>query len=174
MPRAGLSAANDTKKSQSFTRYVSQTLTRSLPFRSRVFFAQHGLRLLRRDLRRLSCRRLLVRLAGHPIRLVDLTAAAKCQRARRHIVGDHRARAHIGVGADLDGGHQSRIRADEGALADFGAVFALTIVIAEDGPRPDVCSVADVPLTDVGEVIGLRAPSDLGVLHLDKIADTRL
>src|SRR5437764_11974590 len=73
----------------------------------------------------------------------------------------------------VSGCDEHRIRADEGALSDLGAVLRLAVVIAEDGAGPDVGPVADAAVTDIGKVVGLRALPDLGFLHLHEISDPR-
>src|ERR1044072_6853022 len=130
MPETGLVAANVRKKSKRFTPYVRYPLTAALTFGFRLF-ALGGFRFsLRGRFGRLG--RLRGRLAGLPACLVDLPSPSERERARRHIVGDHRAGADIRPVADLDRRDHRRIAADEGALADVRAVFGHTVVSAED------------------------------------------
>ncbi len=62
---------------------------------------------------------------------------------RRDVLGDDAARADIGAVADFDRGHERRVRADEGPLADLGPVLVEAVVVAEDGAGADVGPGAD-------------------------------
>src|SRR4029079_14989776 len=64
-----------------------------------------------------------------------------------------------------------RIRADEGALADVGAMLGRTDIVAGDGACTDVGAGADPGVTDVTQVIGLGAVFDRRLFHLNEIAD---
>ena len=75
--------------------------------------------------------------------------------------------------ADRDRRHQRRVRADEGARADLGAVLEDAVVVAGDGAGADVGAGADPRVADIGEVVGLGALLDDRVLDLDEVADVR-
>src|SRR6185436_6022919 len=87
--------------------------------------------------------------AFRPTFLNDLPAAAERQRPRRHVTGDHRAGADIGPIADLDRRDQRRVRADEGALANVGAVFAHAVVVAGNGAGPDIRPLTHPRVADI-------------------------
>src|SRR6058998_1294070 len=70
--------------------------------------------------------------------------------------------------------NQGRVRADEGAPADRGAVLREPVVVAGDGAGADIRVGADGRVADVGEVVHLRAGAELGVLDLDEVADAHL
>src|ERR1041385_7388910 len=159
----GLLAANARGKSKRFTSYVRRHLRRALTFGFLLWLGLCG------GLRS----RLLFRPARFPAGLVHLPAAPERKRPRRHVLGDDRSGTHIGAGAYLHGCDQRRVRSDERTLADIGAVLCLAVVIAEDRPRPDIGAVANIAVADIGEMVGLSALPDLGLLHLDEIADAR-
>src|SRR6516165_6676965 len=76
--------------------------------------------------------------ARRPALLNHLAAAAKRQGLGRHVLRDHRAGTDIGALPDLDRRHQRRVRANEGATADVGAVLGGTVVIAGDRAGADI------------------------------------
>ena len=86
-----------------------------------------------------------------------LLAARDGQLVGRDILGDHRSRADDRAVADADRRDQRAVRADEGARADLGPIFAEAVVIAGDGARADVGFRADRRVADVAQVIGLGA-----------------
>ena len=55
---------------------------------------------------------------GGPSFLDRLPPAPEGERVGGHVLGDHRARPDIGVGADRDGRHERAVGADERSLAD--------------------------------------------------------
>src|SRR4249919_1729003 len=73
-----------------------------------------------------------------PAFLNGLSATSKSKRIGRHVSGDHRARTDISAVADGHRRNQRRIGADEGALADIGAVLGPAVVVAGDGAGADV------------------------------------
>src|ERR1700685_947144 len=109
--------------------------------------------------------------ARGPTFLNHLSATADRQRLGRHILGDHRARAHIGAVADLARRPQRRVRADERVLADLGAVLGAAVVIAGDGAGTDIGAGADEGVADIAQVIDLGAGLYHGLLDLDAITD---
>ncbi len=109
-----------------------------------------------------------------PALLNGLPGARERERVGRHVLGDDAARADIGALADRDRRDQGGVRADEGAGADLGAVLVEAVVVAGDGAGADVGAGADARVAEIGEVVGLGARADLGVLDLDEVADPRL
>ena len=106
---------------------------------------------------------------GIPSARARVTASASA----RHVLGDDAARADDSAVADLHRRDQRGVRADERARADIGVVLVEAVVIAGDGARADIRARADARIADIGEVVGLGALFDRGVLHLDEIADMR-
>src|ERR1700730_12971503 len=109
----------------------------------------------------------------HPAFFHHLTGTRHRERAVRHVLHDHRAGADIGAFADLHRRHQRRVRADEGILADFGAVLFDSVVIAEDGAGTDIGALADAAVADIGKVISLGALAELRRFYFYEIADAR-
>src|ERR687891_1039677 len=107
------------------------------------------------------------------VRDVALPAARDAQAAGRHVAIDRAAGADHGALADGHRRDQRAVRADERAGADVGPVLAETVVVAGDGAGADVCLGADAGVADVGQVIGLGAGLEHGVLDLDEVADPR-
>ena len=58
--------------------------------------------------------------------------------------------------------------------ADHGAVFVGPVVVRDDTAGTEIHALADAGVADVGEVIRLRAASQVGVLHLDEVADVHV
>ncbi len=73
-----------------------------------------------------------------------------------------------------DRGHQHGVRADEGALADLGAVLHHAVVVAGHGARADVGVLADMGVAEIGQVADLDAFVQDGVLDLDEVADMHI
>ena len=69
---------------------------------------------------------------GRPSPRALLARAGDGQRPGRHVLGDHRARAHVGALPDGDGRHEARVGADERAGADSGLVLGGAVVVAGD------------------------------------------
>src|SRR4029077_13200400 len=68
---------------------------------------------------------------------------------------------------------QRRVRADEGVLANLGAVLGTAVVIAGDGASADIGVGADKSVADIAQMIGLGAGLQHRLLDLDEIADAR-
>ena len=81
--------------------------------------------------------------------LTVCAARATASASAGTFVGHHRAGADIGAVADLDRRHQRRVRADEGAVADIGAVLGDAVVIAGDGAGADIGARADPRVADI-------------------------
>src|SRR3954470_10465967 len=92
-----------------------------------------------------------------PAFLYNLTSTAKTQCVIGDIVRNNRAGAYECALTDGDGSHERGIRPDEGSLADFGPVFAETVVIARDRARADIRLGADAGVAKIGQVAHLGA-----------------
>src|SRR5579872_1958642 len=84
--------------------------------------------------------------------LNNLPRASESKRAGRYVLGDDRARPHIGAGPDFNRRDDRGVRADEGAFADGGAVLGVAVVIAGDGAGPDVGIGADEGIANVAQM----------------------
>ena len=93
------------------------------------------------------------------------------ERARRHVLADHRAAAGHGTVPDPDRRHEGVVGAGLGALADDRAVLLLPVVVGEDRARADVGALTDLRVADVGQVRHLGVVADHAVLRLDEGAD---
>ena len=65
-------------------------------------------------------------------------AAANCERVRRHIFRDARARADVRTITQSERRNQGGIAADEDPFANLGAVFSEAVVIAGDAAGADI------------------------------------
>src|SRR3546814_13193928 len=90
------------------------------------------------------------------------------------VAGHRAAGADDRVAADPHRRDQRAVRSDEGVLADFGAIFEIAVIIAGDRARADIGPRTDADVAQIGQVVGLGALADLGLLGLDEIADLRL
>src|SRR5690606_5895142 len=120
-----------------------------------------------------TCRLLGLCLSGRalPAFHVALACSGHTQRVVRDILSNGRA---CGGGRHCTyryRRHQRRVRADEGTVADTGHELVHPIVVAGDGTRADIRAAAHLRVTDVGQVIDLRAGTQHGLLGLDKVAD---
>ena len=88
-----------------------------------------------------------------------------------HVRGDRAACANDGAGADADRSDKRRIRSDESALANQCPVFAKPVIIAGDRARAHIRPCANLGIPEIGQVTGLCAVTETGLLNLDKIAD---
>src|SRR5690606_37045946 len=103
-----------------------------------------------------------------------LARARHGQLVRRRVLRDRRARTNRRTRTDLDGRDQSRVGADERAVADHGAMLVRAVVVARDRARADVDAAAEGRVADVAQVIHLGAGRSPAVLHLDEVADLHL
>ena len=104
----------------------------------------------------------------------DLTATANGESVSGDVFGDAGAGTDVGSVAEADGSDKRGVTADEDAVADAGAVLGCAVVVAGDGAGADVGGFADLGITDVGEMVGLRAFADAGFFHFDEVADVSL
>src|ERR1035441_2309876 len=89
-------------------------------------------------------------------------------------MGDAGAGANVRALANADGRNQGGVRADEHSVANGGGVLVHAVVVAGDDARADVYAVADDGIAEIGEMVGLRAAAQSGLLGLTEIADVRL
>src|SRR4029077_20710529 len=74
-----------------------------------------------------------------------------------HVAGDHRAGGDVGASPHPQRGDQAGVGADEGAVADHGAVLGLPVVVAGHRAGADVDVAAHVAVEDAGEVTDVTA-----------------
>src|SRR4029077_2012372 len=108
---------------------------------------------------------------GGPTRPRLLGAAGYCQRVGLHVAGNDAARGDVGAIANLDGGDEGRVRADESTLADVDEMLVEAVIVTKDGAGPDVGARAHPPVADIGKVVGLGTSLEAGVFDLNEIAD---
>src|SRR6185503_726812 len=106
-----------------------------------------------------------------PARLDDLARTAQGQRARGHVLGDGAAGGDVRALADRDGRDQRGVAADERARFDPRGVLVGAVVVAGDGPGPDVHPRTYGRVADVGKVRRLGPVAEGRLLQLDEIAD---
>src|SRR5947209_5551530 len=97
---------------------------------------------------------------------VGLALAGDAQRLGGDVLGDHRARAGVGVVADGNRGHEGHVHAGVHARADLGAVLGGAVVVGGDGAGPQVGVGADVGVAHVGQMRDLGPGADVRVLDL--------
>ena len=105
-----------------------------------------------------------------PVLFVCLACAGDRQRHRRNIVRDGRARGGVCAVAHGDRRDQIRVAADEGVVADGGAVLFCTVVVDRDRSAAEIDVLSDVTVADIGQMRDLRPVVDDRVLELDKVA----
>ena len=99
-------------------------------------------------------------LALHPALDVALRTRRHRQRARRHVLADHGARAGVGAVADGDRCDEHGVGAGAHVRTDRGAPLGFSVVVDEHARRADVAVLADVGVADVGQVRHLGAGAD--------------
>src|SRR5690349_3176960 len=112
--------------------------------------------------------------ARGPLVLHRLLTALDGKSVGGHVLGDRRSRADVRPVADGDRRDQACVGADERIVADFRLVFLEAIVVARDRAGAHVHAVADRRVTEICEVVGLRAAPHARLFQLDEIPDVRL
>src|SRR5205823_7819077 len=100
-----------------------------------------------------------------------LAGAAQGQSVCGDILSDRGACGHIRALADTHRRHQGGIAADESTVFDNGYVFVDSIVIAGDCPGAYIDASADFGITQIGEMVGLGAAPQSGLLDFYKVAN---
>src|SRR5690606_31878214 len=106
-------------------------------------------------------------LALGPVLQDPLGATGDRQCAVGHVVTHRGSATGHRVVADPDRGDEGVVGAGLGVVADRGPVLVGAVVVGEDRAGPDVGLLADLGVSDVGQVRDLGAVPDLGVLGLD-------
>ncbi len=78
-----------------------------------------------------------------------------------------------GPGPDGDRRHEHRVDAQEGAVADRGAVLAPPVVVGGDGARAHVDALAGGRVAEVAHVVLLGVRPQAGLLELGEVAHLR-
>src|SRR6185436_15276670 len=73
--------------------------------------------------------------------------------------------------ADLHGGDQHRVDAQEGVAPDARPVLGAAVPVRRDRAGPDVGALADLGIADVAHVVLLDPRAEAAVLELRVIAD---
>src|SRR5690606_4346689 len=103
-----------------------------------------------------------------------LRRARQSQRFGRRIARQCSACAYGGATPYGNRRNQLGIRADKGVVLDSGAEFVDAIVIASNGARADVDTLAYLRIADIGQMIGFAACAQRAVLDLDEVAYMRM
>src|SRR3954471_522717 len=100
------------------------------------------------------------------VRDVLLPGAGDAERVGRDVVGDHATRSGVCAIADFDRRDERGVHAGLDIGPDLSAVLFAPVVVGGDVARADVRVLADVGVTDVGEMRDLRPAADRRVLDL--------
>ena len=107
-------------------------------------------------------------------------AALELNRASRHadhllargdVAVHHRPSAGDGPLADRDRRHHEGIDADAGAIVDHGHMLGTSIEVGGDRAGADVHVLPHLSITEVAEMVLLRAGADAALLDLREVAD---
>src|SRR4051794_15686785 len=98
--------------------------------------------------------------ARRPVFFDNLTLPRDREAGRRKIVGDDGPRRPIRTVTHLHRCNERRIRADEATLADVGAMFCNSVIVAYYGAGSEVRACSQTRIPDIGEVIGLGSIFD--------------
>ena len=120
-----------------------------------------------------TCFRLLLSAFTGPAFFHGLAGAAQGQSVCGNILSDRGACGHVRSFADAHRRNQSGIAANESTVFDNGYVLVDSIVIAGDCPGANVDAIADFGITQIGEMVGLGAAPQSGLLGLHEIPDMR-
>src|SRR5678816_1373227 len=109
-----------------------------------------------------------------PARPHDLLFLGQREFAWRHVLGNGRAGTYGCARMDGDRRNQLDIGTDQYVVLDHGAVLVHAVVVARDGAGADIHVASYAGVAHVGEMVGLRALTDVGRLDFDEIADVHL
>ncbi len=102
---------------------------------------------------------------------VLLLHTADGERSFRNILRYGGAGTDRGSTSHFDGSHQLHIRSHKDAITDDRLMFLESIIVAGDGPSPDVDLFSDERISDIGEVVGFGTLTDDRFLHLYEVSD---
>ena len=105
---------------------------------------------------------------------VHVRAPCHRQLTRRRRLADDAAGADGGAVAHRHRRHQHAVGANVHVVADHGAVLVGAVVVGGDAAGAVVDALAHRAVAQVGQVVGLGAARQRGVLHLDEVADVHL
>ena len=98
-------------------------------------------------------------------------ASGDIERVGLHILCHRTARRDIRAVSDLYRRNQIAVAADKDIVPDLRAIFVRAVIIDKDYAAAQIYTAADIRITDIGQVRGLRAVSEAGVFHFHKITD---
>ena len=90
-------------------------------------------------------------------------ASGDIERVDLHILCHRTARCDIRAVSDLYRRNQIAVAADKDIVADLRAIFVRAVIIDKDYAAAQIYTAADIRITDIGQVRGLRAVSEAGV-----------
>jgi len=108
-----------------------------------------------------------------PTRLHQLFRPDKAQFPISNIAGDGATCRHDGIRSDPDRSDQRAVGTDERAPADFRLMLEIAVVVTGDRASANIGPCPDIGITQISQVIGLRAFAQNRVLDLYEIADAR-
>ncbi len=100
---------------------------------------------------------------------MQLPRAGDGQGIRRGILGQRRAGPQGSPRRNGHRCHQLCVGADENIILDDGLVLVHTVVVTGNGTGADIHPLADLGVTDVGQVVGFRLPAQTALLDFDKL-----
>ena len=106
-----------------------------------------------------------------PAGLRGLAAAAESERIFGDVFGDRASGGDVGSGTDANGSDEGGVGADEGSIADDGLVLVDAVVVAGDGSRAYIDSLADDGVAEIVQVVGFGTFAEGHFFGLDEVAD---
>ena len=103
---------------------------------------------------------------------VFLPTTPDADRSGRYIVGNDRTGGGIRTIADCDGCHKDRIAADSDTVPDDRWVLCLTVIVGENGCRPNVGADANFSIADIRQVWNFALRADGRLLYFDVCANS--
>src|ERR1700680_532359 len=109
----------------------------------------------------------------YPVFFDNLARSANGESIRGHIIGHARSRGNVRTFAYSQRRNQGRIASDEDVIFDDGNVLLRAIVVTSDGSRSNVHVLADFRVSQIGQVVGLRAFSKPDLFSLHEVSHMR-
>src|ERR1700722_18582996 len=101
---------------------------------------------------------------GRPFRFNDLLRAAESKRIFGYIFCDAGTGGHVRAVGKSERGDEGGVRSDEDTVADSGLRLVHAVVVAGDDTGADIHTASDDGIAEIGEVVGLGALAERGLL----------